>query len=227
MQFFDVITALTISGILAILVLYILVVYKKGWLKRNSIESHFLCPNLKCKKIFTEPVWLTDLSRTPPESYPACPHCGINLNVIPFFNAPKSHAVKSAHETAPSLKEFKRPIGRMQPIQTQTTTEESDVIEEVAESDFPIEVSQSSKKSAGSANAKSLVHFLEDDNEPSSKSVEKPRMEVEKKPSPGSRECPHSFGYVRSLPKNTPIPDECLGCSWLVECLTQAAKAEA
>jgi len=33
-------------------------------------------------------------------------------------------------------------------------------------------------------------------------------------------ECEHFFGYLRKRPKNTPIPDECLTCSKMVECLT-------
>jgi len=40
------------------------------------------------------------------------------------------------------------------------------------------------------------------------------------KPHPTSPpECPHYFGYLRKLPKNVPIPDECLGCLRIVECL--------
>jgi len=31
--------------------------------------------------------------------------------------------------------------------------------------------------------------------------------------------CAHKFGYLRSLPKNTPIPDECFGCPQILECL--------
>jgi len=31
--------------------------------------------------------------------------------------------------------------------------------------------------------------------------------------------CVHKFGYLRTLPKNTPIPDECFGCSQILECL--------
>ncbi|MDH5782969.1 MAG: hypothetical protein OEZ35_04820 [Candidatus Bathyarchaeota archaeon] len=31
--------------------------------------------------------------------------------------------------------------------------------------------------------------------------------------------CPHKFAYLNSLPKNTPIPDECFGCPQIVECL--------
>jgi len=32
--------------------------------------------------------------------------------------------------------------------------------------------------------------------------------------------CLHHFGYLRKLPKSTPIPDECLGCPQAVECMT-------
>ena len=31
--------------------------------------------------------------------------------------------------------------------------------------------------------------------------------------------CPHKYGYLNSLPKNTPIPNECFGCPQIVECL--------
>jgi len=199
---FELITALTIVGILGILALYIIVVYKKGWLKRNSAESHFLCPNPKCRKIFTEPVWLMDLSRTPPESYPACPHCSINLDVIPFFSAQKSPPLKSMRKAPASIKEFKKPIERTQTIQRETAPEKPIVVRE---------------------EPKSLVQSLEIGDEKPSKPIEKPKMQ-EKKTPPSSRDCPHFFGYVRSLPKNTAIPDECLGCPWIVECLTHTVE---
>jgi type IV secretory pathway VirB10-like protein len=38
----------------------------------------------------------------------------------------------------------------------------------------------------------------------------------------GEREfegCPHRFKYLRALPKNSPIPDECFGCPKILECL--------
>jgi outer membrane biosynthesis protein TonB len=31
--------------------------------------------------------------------------------------------------------------------------------------------------------------------------------------------CPHHFGYLRDHPKNTPIPNECLTCTSIMECL--------
>jgi len=36
------------------------------------------------------------------------------------------------------------------------------------------------------------------------------------------RDCLHHFGYLRTLPKNAPIPDECFGCQKIVECLVQS-----
>jgi len=34
-------------------------------------------------------------------------------------------------------------------------------------------------------------------------------------------ECLHHFGYLRTLPKNRALPNECLGCSKIVQCLAQ------
>jgi len=40
--------------------------------------------------------------------------------------------------------------------------------------------------------------------------------------SSSKRDCLHQFGYLRTLPKNAPIPDECFGCPKIVECLVKA-----
>ena len=37
----------------------------------------------------------------------------------------------------------------------------------------------------------------------------------------GLQKCVHSFGYLRSLPKNTSVPDECFGCPKIMQCLFQ------
>jgi hypothetical protein len=31
--------------------------------------------------------------------------------------------------------------------------------------------------------------------------------------------CPHHFGYLKKRPKNTPIPDVCLTCQKMIQCL--------
>lgn len=41
----------------------------------------------------------------------------------------------------------------------------------------------------------------------------------EVKPEIGTK-CQHYFGYLKKRPKNTPIPDECLTCDKMIECLT-------
>ena len=39
----------------------------------------------------------------------------------------------------------------------------------------------------------------------------------EKKPSEEAN-CKHELGYLKTLPKNTPIPNECLSCPKIIEC---------
>ena len=34
-------------------------------------------------------------------------------------------------------------------------------------------------------------------------------------------ECPHYLGYLKKRPKNTPIPDSCLTCQKMMQCLLQ------
>ena len=31
--------------------------------------------------------------------------------------------------------------------------------------------------------------------------------------------CPHNFGYLSKLPKNTLIPEECFFCSRVIDCI--------
>ena len=46
--------------------------------------------------------------------------------------------------------------------------------------------------------------------------------ELKEKPSPPPSEkkaCPHYVGYLTSLPKGTPFPEECFGCRNVIQCL--------
>jgi len=59
------------------------------------------------------------------------------------------------------------------------------------------------------------------------KTSEKPKVSVKtaqekisKTQSPTDfQECIHHFGYLRKLPKGTPVPDECFGCKKILQCL--------
>jgi len=37
--------------------------------------------------------------------------------------------------------------------------------------------------------------------------------------SPAQSECPHYLGYLKKRPKNTPIPDSCLVCQKMIQCI--------
>ncbi len=47
--------------------------------------------------------------------------------------------------------------------------------------------------------------------------VEKKKTEVSRNTQPSG--CSHHFGYLKEHPRNTPIPNECLTCAKIMECL--------
>jgi len=55
---------------------------------------------------------------------------------------------------------------------------------------------------------------------------EKTVMPVKTQSASSKGDCLHQFGYLRTLPKNAPIPDECFGCPKIVECLVKAKHDE-
>jgi hypothetical protein len=38
--------------------------------------------------------------------------------------------------------------------------------------------------------------------------------------------CIHNFGYLKNLPANTPVPDECFGCTKAMRCLFPDAQTQ-
>jgi hypothetical protein len=54
----------------------------------------------------------------------------------------------------------------------------------------------------------------------SKKPSAKPYRRLDVKAVTGTK-CKHHLGYLKSRPKNTPIPDECLTCDRMIECLTR------
>jgi len=42
---------------------------------------------------------------------------------------------------------------------------------------------------------------------------------LKKQPAEGFQKCVHQFGYLRNMPKNTSIPDECFGCPKVLRCM--------
>jgi hypothetical protein len=225
---FELLTVLTVSGILAILAIYVIVVYKKGWLKGESKndQAYYLCPSQKCRRVFKKPVWLTDLSRTPPESYQACPHCGMNVQTT----SPSSLA------TAPSEIAYKSPLSQNDTRNVQDRLHFTRREASSAKSEQGSEIAEPSPRTSGSRSQ------LESEAEKADRSFfQLPQIRKEAQPKPSKslkgsneegslesqRKCSHFFGYVRTLPKNTPIPDECLWCPSIVDCLSREKRVEA
>lgn len=47
-----------------------------------KLEKAAVCPNAKCGKMFQKALVLTDLSKKPPETYYACPHCFSKVKIM-------------------------------------------------------------------------------------------------------------------------------------------------
>jgi len=55
---------------------------------------------------------------------------------------------------------------------------------------------------------------------------EKTAVQAKTGSAPSKRDCLHHFGYLRTFPKNSPIPDECFGCEKIVDCLVNNKKSK-
>jgi hypothetical protein len=222
MQLLDIITVVTTAAIIMILVLYVVVVYKKGWLKGDLKQSgtYYRCPNQKCRRVFEEPVWLRDLSQAPPESYQACPHCGFNLQTIPSFISSKPQEQKPiTPKLMRSAQDDKQSVENLKRVQL----EPSEALSLRSESFRPM-FRAARENNPKPANWRPPQECAESPQKQSGSS----KILGEKKEKSGdTRNCSHYFGYVKTLPKSTPIPDECMWCPQIVKCLTGTEKIEA
>jgi len=56
-------------------------------------------------------------------------------------------------------------------------------------------------------------------NEKEEKKKEDPPVKPPEKKEKGPSECPHHLGYLANRPKDAPIPQECLVCPKIVDCM--------
>lgn len=133
--------------------------------------------------------------------------------------------------------QIEKPIENKQFMQLKPLAEIKATVEEYRASDIkvvsepalPLDPQKSSCKSGFPQKLKPLVQVQtpEIEKEKHSKlaynhvdpTILNPAVPEDKQSSLNPQQCPHFSEYVKSLPKGTPIPDECLGCQLLVECL--------
>jgi len=76
------------------------------------------------------------------------------------------------------------------------------------------------RKTQTTTKAELLIKGQEKISEKPKKPVEDAHIKTTKADSPEElQKCIHHFGYLKNLPKNTPIPDACFGCPRLLRCM--------
>jgi len=125
--------------------------------------------------------------------------------------------LKPSNETE-QKSSFKKPIERMESIEKPVAAAETQKVTS-EEPILPVETQKVPEEPIVSIPTQTGAQVEAGENQ-------KKRKEKESKKSLflyGKKDfegCPHNFGYLKDLPKNTPIPDECFGCPKVIECLT-------
>ena len=162
-----------------------------------------VCPNPKCRREIEEPILLTILSVTPPKEYEACPYCFANLEPEPPIEQ------KDVPEPTVDQEEV------MDEEATPTIKSVNSVLEKVKDSG-----PRFLKK------VKALIPSSNGSQKEKRQKTEEPQAEPAGKKESGSSGCPQSFGYLANRPKDTPIPQECLVCPKMVDCMLSPRESE-
>ena len=172
-----------------------------------------ICPNPKCRKEIKEPILLTVRSVNPTKQYEACPYCFAKLEAY----------VEQEQQIAPELAEAEQEVFE-QDEESSSNQSVNSVLEKVKVSgpNFLDRVKALIPKSNGSEKEKQ--EKIEEYKAKPSKKEKKEMEEVSKiKPSTEKENrfsgCPQSFGFLAKRPKDTPIPQQCMLCPKIVDCM--------
>ncbi len=191
------------------------------------------CPNAKCRKEIKEPIQLTVRSVNSTKQYEACPYCFAKLEVH----------VKQEPQNAPELTEAEQEVLE-QDEESSSNQSVNSVLEKVKVSGpkFLDRVKALIPKSNGSEKEKqekieeqkatpSKKEKKEMEEEPETEILfaEEETKEVSAIKSSTEKEnhfsgCPQSFGFLAKRPKDTPIPQQCMLCPKIVDCMLNLTK---
>lgn len=171
------------------------------------------CPNSRCQRKIEEPILLNVLSTTPTEQYYACPHCFMEVNVH----------VKRANMVGSFLAAFGLII--LAWICCFTIQEMTIGGKDIALIFFGPRTGEAISLGIGmkviyyfltglALFITGLLTFLQR----RSKAIKPHPSAANPEKKKGPSKCPYNFGYLKTLDKNTRIPDECLSCSRMPEC---------
>ena len=194
-----------------------------------------VCPNPKCKREFEEPILLTILSVTPPKLYEACPYCFVKLEqeAFPEPQVEQEEAKDKEKETTANLSGntilvkvkdsgpgFFKKVKSLIPTSKGSKKEKRDKIEEPQDdpSDKEEILVQEELQTERFAKEESKEE-IQTESPIKEGAKQEPETEESVKKESGSSVCPETFGYLANRPKNVPIPQGCLTCPKMVDCM--------
>ena len=223
----EAVTIVTVVIICTILAIYLSVLKKNGWL--GSLGAKFYrCPNQGCKRIFQKPIELKDLSETPARIYPACPHCGMDLEPLLASGIEK----KSGLKAKTSLQQKKMDM-KIEDSASKIGTRKPEIAEQVESSGRnSLKTAEAERSQIGIGNRKKLWNDPELEMPTSKtralkipqksysllKTLKEVSSNTEVKMSKDFQDCSNFFGYLQSLPKGTVAPPGCHSCPKRVDC---------
>ena len=189
----EIVIAIDVVLISAILVVDLLILKNNGWIGKTS---NYRCPNPQCRKIFQKPLEVKNFSNKK-EIRLACPECGYDLG---------------------SLKDKRRllEIALQSKLGLKTTDSASTLIDtKLSKTSDGNKEPKALRTACPNADSKQR-----DPKETNYDSISKRKVDAVKQDR--SNGCKHYFGYLCALPKGAETPDECYSCARLIECYKEA-----
>ena len=185
-----------------------------------------VCPNPRCQRQITDPVLLTIHSITPPIQYDACPYCLAKIEPKP--------QIEQKDPPEPTIEQTAAPehtIEQEDTLETKEPEEPEKTEKETVDDKSGNNVLENVKDSRPSflKKVKALIpgsNGLKKETAPKTEpKIELNTKKTELKNVPfTSKEdltngCPETFGYLANRPKDVPIPQVCLVCPKMVDCM--------
>ncbi len=188
-----------------------------------------VCPNPKCKREIEEPILLTVLSVTPPKQYEACPYCFTKLEQEPFveqeivpepIDIEHEEVMEEGEEATSNISvnavlekvkgsgpNFLKKVKALIPNSNGSQKNKTEKTEEPQAKPSIIEENVIKEE------PRSEIFFTEEETE------EAPIIEASAEKENQSSGCPKTFGYLAKRPKDAPIPQQCMLCPKIVDCM--------
>jgi len=188
-----------------------------------------ICPNPRCQKEIEEPILLTILSVTPPKQYQACPCC--------FAKLEQESSIEHEEVPEPQI-ELELALEKEEEKEIEDNLSVNVVLEKVKDSgprrffkkvkalipnNGGLKENEENTKEPQAEPAvkkEELKEAIQTDLLDKDETVtEEPKIEEIIKKESGLPTCPETFGYLSNRPKDVPIPQGCLTCLKMVDCM--------